>query len=97
MNPIALLTLQTQTASLMLDTQTVMALRLMGLMGMSGAIRARPDENFVMMAEKGPAMLQALVAGTAALMAGHGPDRVLSAAIKPLAREVRANRKRLMR
>ncbi|WP_373489485.1 hypothetical protein [Blastomonas sp.] len=94
MNPITLLTLQAQTTRLMLDKQAVMALR---LMGMSGAIRARPDENFVMMAEKGPAMLRALVAGTAALMAGHGPDRVLSAAIKPLAREVRANRKRLMK
>ncbi len=94
MNTFAYLTLQTQAARLMFDTHTVMALR---LMGMSGAIPARADENYVMMAEKGPAMLKALAAGNAALMAGKSPDRVMSAVIRPLARKVSANRKRLMK
>lgn len=94
MNPFAYFTLQTQAARLMFDTQTVMALR---LMGMSGAIPAQADENYVMLTEKGPAMLKALAAGNEALMAGKSPDMVMSAVIRPLARKVSANRKRLMK
>jgi len=94
MNPIAYFALHSQATRLMMDTQTVMAIR---LMGMSGFVPSRTDENYVMMAEKGPAMMRALAAGNAALMAGKSPDKILSAAIKPLARKVSANRKRLMK
>ncbi|MGC1497170.1 MAG: antifreeze protein [Sulfitobacter sp.] len=83
--------LQNQMTSLMLDTQTVMTLRLMGV---SGAIPARRGEND-MVAEKAPAMVDAFTAGAKAAMAGNTPDQIMSAAIKPLSQKVRANRKRL--
>ena len=94
MNMFSLWSLQARTLSLMLETQTVMALR---LMGMAGALPSRPDETFVMVAEKGPALARALAAGNAALIRGQRPDQIMSAAMKPLARKVRANRKRLLK
>ncbi len=94
MNPYAMLNLQAQMTSLMLDTQTVMALR---LMGMSGAIPAEHDENDRMLAEKAPAMADAYAAGAKAAMAGSTPDQIMSAAIEPLSQKVRANRDRLMK
>ena len=94
MNPLAFFSLQTQVTELMVDTQTVMTLR---LMGMSGAIPARHGENDRMVAEKGPAMADAYAAGAKAMMAGSTPDQVMSAAMAPLSKKVRANRKRLMK
>jgi len=94
MNPLALLSLQSQMTTLMLDTQTVMALR---LMGMSGAIPARRGENNRMVAEKAPAMVDAYTAGAKAAMAGRTPDQIISAVMAPLSKKVRANRKRLMK
>jgi hypothetical protein len=94
MNPLSILTLQSQFAALMLETQTVMALR---IMGMSGAIPSRRGENSRMVAEKGPAMLKSMAAGTKAAMAGKQPDEIMTAAMAPLSRKVRANRKRLMK
>ena len=94
MNPFAMLNLQTQMTELMLDTQTVMTLR---LMGMSGAIPARRGENNRMVAEKAPAMADAYAAGAKAAMAGNTPDQIMSAVMAPLGKKVRANRKRLMK
>jgi len=94
MNPLSLLSLHSQIAALMLETQTVMALR---IMGMSGTIPAQRGENARMVTEKGPALIKAYAAGAKAVMAGKQPDQIFSAAMAPLSRKVRANRKRLMK
>jgi hypothetical protein len=94
MNPLKLMTLNTQFASLMLDTQAVMALR---IMGMAGALPHARTENARMMDEKGPAMTKAFQAATKAAMAGKSPDQIMTAAMAPVSKKVRANRKRLMK
>ena len=94
MNPFAFLTLQSTFTALMMETQTVMALR---ILAMAGAIPARRGENSRMISEKGPAMLKAMTAGTQAALAGKRPDQIMAATIAPLSRKVHANRKRLMK
>jgi hypothetical protein len=78
----------------MLETQTVMALR---LMGMSGITPHSPDENLRMVTEKGPALVKSYTEATKAAMQGKRPDQVMNAAMEPLSSKVRANRKRLMK
>lgn len=92
MQPYDLFKLQLNMATLMMDTQTVMALR---VMAMSGVIPAHRGENNRMVSEKGPAMTKAFAAATKAMMAGASPDKVLSAAMVPVSKRVSANRKRL--
>ncbi len=94
MNPLSMLALHASMTTLMIETQTVMALR---LLGMAGAIPARRGENNRMVSEKGPAMAKSYAAASAAVMAGQRPDQILTAAIAPLNRKVHANRKRLMK
>ena len=94
MNPLALLSLQSQLTELMLNTHTVMTLR---LLGMSGAIPAPHGENDRMLAEKAPAMAKAYAAGTKAAMSGSTLDQIMSATMAPLSQKVRANRMRLMK
>lgn len=92
MNPLTLMSLNVKLASLMLDTQAVMMLR---IMGMAGALPQTRGENNRMVNEKGPAMVKAYAAATKTAMAGGRPDQILTAAMKPVSRKVRANRKRL--
>ncbi|MDF3384381.1 MULTISPECIES: antifreeze protein [Sulfitobacter] len=94
MTPFALFALQSQIAALAVETQIVMSLR---LLGMAGALPARPGESNRMVAEKGPAMVKAFTAGTQAMMLGKRPDQIMDASLAPLARKVRQNRKRLMK
>lgn len=94
MNPFAFLPLQTLAASLALETQTVMVLR---IMGMSGVMPAAHDENFVMFAEKGPAMARSANAAAEAAMRGLPPEQIMRAALEPLADKVHENRVRLMK
>ncbi len=94
MTPLAYMDLNTQITRLMLDTQTVMTLR---LMGMSGAIPALRGENELMVAEKAPAMADAYAAGAKAAMSGRSPDQIISAVLAPISKKVRANRLRLMK
>ena len=94
MNPFALMALNMQMASLMVEAQTVVALR---VMGMSGAIPASTDENALMINEKSTAIIDAYSAGTKAAMEGKTPDQIMSAAMEPVSRKVTANRKRLMK
>ena len=93
MNIFNLLSLQAKTTSLILETQAVVALR---LMGMTGVLPSRQDENLVMWAEKAPVLARSFSAGNTAFLLGKRPDEVASAAMAPLATKVRANRKRLM-
>ena len=94
MNPLALIALQTQAATLMLETQVVMTLR---ILGMAGILPSSKGENDRMVSEKGPAMIKAMTAGTAAAMAGKRPDQIMSAALAPLSSKVHSNRVRLMK
>ncbi|MEP3688906.1 MAG: antifreeze protein [Sulfitobacter dubius] len=94
MNPFAIFAMQSQLASLAIETQIVMSLR---ILAMAGALPARPGENNRMVAEKGPAMVKAFSAGTQAAMLGKSPDQIMNASLAPLARKVRQNRKRLMK
>lgn len=92
MNPEAIFALQMKFTSLMLETQTVMALR---MMGMSGMIPAKPGENERMMSEKAPAMAKSFIAASEALMRGQPPAQIMTAGIAPFSRKVRSNRRRL--
>lgn len=94
MNPLGLMTLNMQMVSMVCEAQTVIALR---VMGMSGVLPARPDENSRMLAEKPTAMIDAYAAGLGAAMAGKSAEQVTRAAMKPLQSTVRANRRRLMK
>lgn len=92
MTPTQFFALNSEMTKLMVDTQTVMTLR---LMGMAGALPAQADENDRMMAEKAPAFTQAMTDMTAAAMAGLRPDQVMSAGMVPLQTQVSENRDRL--
>ncbi|MDF3414488.1 antifreeze protein [Sulfitobacter sp. M57] len=94
MFPSDLFSLQLKLTTLMAETQTVMALR---LMGMSGAIPAKRGENQRMVDEKGPAMAKAFAAANKAMLEGRRPDQIMTAAIAPVSRRVTSNRKRLMK
>lgn len=94
MDIFSLFSLQAKAATLMLETQTVMALRILGL---TGALPARQDEHVVMFTEKAPALARSFAAGNRAMMSGKRPDQIMVAAMTPLSRKVRANRKRLLK
>ena len=94
MYPVNLVSLSTKAILLAFEAQTVMALRLMAI---SGLIPQKTGENNRMVAEKLPALSKANVAASKAIMAGKRPDQVISAALAPISRKVRANRKRLMK
>lgn len=94
MNPFMFLNLSSQVTSLMLDTQTVMTLR---IMGMSGLTAQSPGKNEHMVSEKGPAMMKSYTEMTKAMMAGKPADQIMGAAIERLSTKVSANRKRLMK
>ena len=94
MNPFALMTLNLQMTSLICEAQTVATLR---VMGMSGAIPALEGENDRMISEKPTAMIDAFAAGTRAALDGQSPDKIMTAAMAPFERKVKANRKRLMK
>ncbi|MFD2740540.1 antifreeze protein [Sulfitobacter aestuarii] len=92
MSPFTLFDLNLRMTALMLDTQAVIALRLLAI---GGILPARRGENQRMLAEKAPAWNEAWSAATSAMLAGQRPDQVLAASMAPLGRKVRANRKRL--
>jgi len=94
MFPNDLFSLQLKMTSLMVDTQMVMTLR---ILGMSGAIPTPHGENGRMMEEKGPAMASAFAAGTKAMMSGARPDQIMVAAMAPVSKRVSSNRARLMK
>lgn len=87
-----LFSLQLRLTKMMMETQSVMALR---IMGMSGVIPFHHGENARMVHEKGPAMAAAFTAATKAVWAGARPDEIFSAALAPVSDQVSANRKRL--
>ncbi len=83
-----------ELTSLMVETQMVMAYR---VMGMAGLWAVAPGENKRMVAEKGPAFAAAAMAASRAAMAGHRPDQIMNAWVRPLRRKTRSNARRLGR
>jgi hypothetical protein len=78
----------------MVETQMVMAYR---VMGMAGLWAVAPGENQRMVAEKGPAFAAAALAASRAAMAGRRPDQIMNAWVRPLRRKTRSNARRLGR
>ncbi|AXQ93094.1 antifreeze protein [Cereibacter azotoformans] len=90
----SLMALYWQTGMMVVEAQTVMAIRTMGMMGV---LTPHPLENQRMVAEKGVAFAQAAHAATTAAMQGKRPDEVAAAALKPIRRRTRVNAARLTR
>ena len=67
----------------------------MRMLGMAGLWQVRPEESLRMVAEKVPAFSDAALAGAAAAWRGKRPDQIAAAAMAPLTRKARANRRRL--
>lgn len=74
------------------EAQAVIGMR---LLGMTGGWPVGKGENRKMLAEKPPAFAKAAVAAARKAASGGRPDQILTAAVKPLTRTARANRKRL--
>ncbi len=87
-----LLALQMRTARMMMEAQTVIGMR---MMGMAGMIPARPDETSRMVREKQAAFARAAMAGTGAFVTGGTPAQAYGRALAPIGRVTRANAKRL--
>lgn len=82
------------TAQMMLEAQTVMTLR---LLGMAGIWTTAPTESVRMVLEKPGAFIRAASSATEAAISGKRPDQIAEAAIRPLRRKTRANSRRLAR
>ena len=78
--------------TMMSEAQTVVALR---VLGMWGVLPAAPSEQHRMMAEKGPAFVEAALAAGRAASMGKAPFEVAEAALKPIGRATRSNVTRL--
>ncbi len=79
---------------LLADSHSVVAMRTLGL---SGAWSVPKEEHETMIAEKAPVFTEAFLSGTFTALSGHGPDRVMQAAIAPISQKASANRQRLAR
>ena len=77
-----------------LETQSVVALRMMRLA--SGGARAQTEARR-MVSEKAAAAVEAQVAATAAAVAGHRDHVIAGKALKVFRKRVRANKRRLSR
>lgn len=77
---------------MLVEAQTVVALR---MMGMAGGWPVSATENTRMVNEKGPAFIKAAGAATAAAMKGRRPDQIVDAALRPIGLKTRSNARRL--
>ncbi|SOE17782.1 hypothetical protein SAMN05877838_2685 [Hoeflea halophila] len=92
-NPVEIWQAYVGLGMLALEAQAVIGIR---LLGMSGAFPVGKSENRKMLAEKPPAFARAATAAAKKAVAGGSPEQILTAAVKPLTRTARANRKRLV-
>lgn len=90
--PMDLMTTSMQFVTLMAETQTVMAYR---MMGMAGVWSVTPHEKRRMVEEKGPAFMEAMFSGVMTAVKGQSPDKVMRATMDPLSKKTASNRKRL--
>lgn len=79
-------------ATLMVEAQTVVAYR---MMGMAGIWSVTAYEKQRMVSEKPAAFIEGATAATLAIMRAEPTHAVLEAAIQPLERKATSNRKRL--
>ena len=87
-----LMRLQMATARIMVEAQTVIGLR---LMGMAGVLPSASNENARMVTEKQAAFARAGLDASRAMAMGAGPVGAWSAALRPIGRTTRANSRRL--
>lgn len=81
-----------RTAQMLAEAQTVIAIRMAGMMGLSSLPKGEVER---MVSEKTRAFAKAGIAAGQAMAQGKGPDAVSRAALTPVARQTRANAKRL--
>lgn len=91
-NPLAIWQTCAGLGMLAFEAQAVVGMR---LLGMAGAWPVARNENRKMLAEKPPAFSRAATAAAGKAVSGGWPDEVILAAVRPLTRTARANRKRL--
>lgn len=89
-----ILSMQMAYFRMLTEAQTVVALRLAGMMGL---LPAHPGENSRMVNEKAPAFAEAAWDAWWAASTGAAPDRVAAAWVKPIGRRTRSNARRLSR
>ncbi|WP_167767012.1 antifreeze protein [Jannaschia formosa] len=86
--------LQMQTARMMVEAQTVIGMR---MMGMAGLMPAAQGETLLMVTEKQTAFADAWMAGAQAMLSGASPGQVYGKALAPIGRATSANSRRLTR
>jgi hypothetical protein len=91
---VELFRLQMKTAQMLVEAQTVIALRLMGA---AGVLPAAKGENLRMVTEKQEAFATAWMDAATAVMTGKGSQAVYASALAPIGMATRANSRRLMR
>ena len=91
-NPVGLWISGIATAQLMVETHTVVTLR---VLGMAGLWPVAPGETQRTWREKPGAFVEAGGSAITALLTGKRPDQVVEAAVRPLRRRTRANSRRL--
>ncbi|MFV0303651.1 MAG: antibiotic ABC transporter [Paracoccus sp. (in: a-proteobacteria)] len=90
--PTAQFALWGQMARIAIESQVVIGMRILGMMGVTDQ---SPGEPFRMVAEKQAAATESLFAMTRAASRGATAERVMSAALRPYGRRTRANSRRL--
>jgi hypothetical protein len=82
----------TQISMMMMEAQSVISMR---LMGMAGLWSVSPQENTRMVTEKMKAMLKSATDSGSVTIRGGSADEITAAAIAPMRNATRANSKRL--
>ncbi|AUH64336.1 antibiotic ABC transporter [Paracoccus zhejiangensis] len=90
--PSAQIALMSQMTRIAIESQFVIGMRVLGMMGM---MNQSPGEPFRMVAEKQAAATESLFAMTRAASRGASAERVMSAALRPYGKRTRANSRRL--
>ncbi len=91
-SPMAYWANATQIGLVMAEAQAVIAMR---MMGMAGLWSVTPAEDARMVSEKVHALTKAATDSTLVAMAGGSPEKIATAAIKPIRQKTRANVRRL--
>lgn len=92
MSPFSIWVTGMRTAQMLAEAQVVVAIRMAGMMGLTDLPKG---EGQRMIAEKTRAFTRSGIAAGQAAMAGQGPEAVTRAALAPVARQTKANAKRL--
>jgi len=91
-DPFALWNLSLEITRMAVESQRIVALR---MMGMAGLVPMRADEPARMVAEKHKALAASGQAMSRAMKAGKSATDVMAAGVKPMRAKTKANAKRL--